>query len=59
MDALEKMNKDIRAIAEQVGEGNIFYPSSKNPVIIVEVIEGKVVEVTAKIDGSEVKYQSD
>ena len=59
MDALEKMNEDIRAIAEQVENGHIFFPQSRTPVIVAEVEAGKVIEVEVKINGSTAKYMSD
>lgn len=59
MDAIGKMAKDIREIAEQKRNGFLYFPQITTPVIVAEVKDGKVIEVELRINGNTVKHKSD
>lgn len=59
MDAIDKMAKDIREIAEQTKNGFLPLPQITTPVIVAEVEDGKVIEVEIRINGNTVKHKSD
>ena len=62
MDALDKMNDDIRAIAKQVEYGEIFFPRKEDPGLTVKVHDGRVSMVIAHLKKGgvpcDIKYKS-
>lgn len=59
MDAIDKMAKDIREIAEMTKNGFLHFPQITTPVIVEEVEDGKIIEIEIRINGNTIKHTSD